>query len=365
MTHYSTLFDKNYLTRGLALWETLQQHTSDFRLHILCLDNFTYTYLCRRQLDNVELTPLSALEDYYKELLTCKNNRNTVEYYFTLSPCFPLFLLEKHGQNLPYICSLDADLYFYDDPQVILKNFNNHSILITSHSFSPHLGKGWFTTGIFNVSFQAFRNDETGLACLRYWKTQCVQWCYNYYDVLHNRFADQKYLESFPELYGDKLLVINSPTANVALWNVNQYKLTFKNGRVYSNDKPLVYYHFSNVKILDNTLAQTGFYWAQTNLQSVLLNDIYLPYIHRIKLLNKLIFNKLGDPLSITNSGKRFAGLRLAMRERGLLFTFDNLKFATHINFAWLHDMYDKYKQWTTKREYTAVNNAKQYEYEK
>jgi hypothetical protein len=365
MTHYSTLFDKNYLTRGLALWETLQKHTSDFRLHILCLDDFTYTYLHRRKLENVALTPLYALEDHFKELLTCRNNRTVVEYYFTLSPCFPLYLLEKHGQDMSYICSLDADLYFYDDPQVILKNFKNHSILITSHSFSPHLGKGWFTTGVFNVSFQAFRNDETGLDCLRTWKAQCVQWCYNYYDALHNRFADQKYLESFPEQYGDKLMVINSPVANVALWNVNQYQLTFKNGRVYSNDLPMVYYHFSNVKILGNTLAQTGFYWAQTRLQSVLLNQIYMPYIHRIKQLNKLIFNNIQDPLSIPTSGKRFAHLRLAMRERGLLFTFDNLKFATHINFSWLHNMYDAYKQWTTKRAYPTVSSSKQYEYEK
>jgi hypothetical protein len=365
MTHYATLFDKNYLTRGLALWESLQKHTKDFQLHILCLDDFTFEYLHKKGLENVELTHLSSLETHSADIALCKNNRTLVEYYFTLSPCFPLYLLEKHGISMAYICSLDADLYFYDDPQLILKNFSHRSILITSHSFSPHLGKGWFTTGVFNVSFQAFRNDEIGLDCLKKWKTQCMDWCYNYYDALHNRFADQKYLESFPEMYGDKLVIINSPMANVALWNVNNYKLKMQQGRIYSDTIPLVYYHFSNVKILSNTLTQTGFYWAQTRLQPVLLNHIYLPYIHRVKQLNRLVFNAVSDPLSIPRSEKRFAGLRLAMRERGLLFTFDSLNFATHFNFAWLHDLYDTYKHWTTKREYPAVNSAKRYEYEK
>jgi hypothetical protein len=366
VTHYSTLFDKNYLTRGLALWESLQQHSSNFCLHILCLDDFTFTYLQKQQLENVILTPLATLEAHCYELKTCKNNRSRVEYYFTLSPCFPLYLLEKHGSSMAYICSLDADLYFYDDPQRILKGFENHSILITSHSFAPHLGEGWLETGIFNVSFQAFRNDETGLDCLKKWKKLCIEWCYNHYDPLYDRFADQKYLERFPKLYGDKLIIISHPTANVALWNVNQYTLSYQEGRIYSDWMPLVFYHFSNVKILGNTLVQTGFYWAQTRLQPVLLNRIYLPYIQKLKQHNQLIFNQVSDPLSIPSAGKRFAGLRLALRERGLLFTFDRLNFAVHCNFSWIHNLYETYKRWATKQQsYSTVQRVKQYEYEK
>ncbi len=367
MMRFCTLFDKNYLSRGLALYESLSKNSSEFHLYILCLDEFTLTYLTDQRLKNVELIPLSALEQSDKDLAFCKNNRSKVEYYFTISPCLPLYLLNKYP-DLPYICSIDADLYFYDDPFKILKKFGDYSILITSHHFSPDLGSQWHETGIYNVSFQAFRNDTIGKNCLVNWRKQCINWCFNHHDALYDRFADQKYLESWPSTYGENLMILETPDVNLALWNVNQYQLSSRDNRIYSNDLPLVFYHFSNVKIVHKYLIQSGFYWASTKAKPVLLNKIYLPYIRKLIKYNKQVFGTNSDILFENEERKPFALVRRAMRDRGLLFTINPLNIIFYFNFSLINDIYEstlyrfaqlKFRDMARKGVLTYVKNKK------
>ena len=156
MIYLTTYFDKNYLSRGLVLYDSLKQYTTDFCLYILCLDEYTEQYFTDRkeEFPNVVTLQLKAIEADDNELLLAKNNRSKIEYYFTLSPCLPLYLLKKY--QLPHICSLDADILFCDSPEVIFDKLNNFSIIITPHKFSEellHLDE----FGKYNVSFQIFK----------------------------------------------------------------------------------------------------------------------------------------------------------------------------------------------------------------
>ena len=80
---------------------------------------------------------LSDIEKNDDELLNSKSKRSKIEYYFTLSPCLPLYLLKEY--NLPHICTLDADILFCDSPQSIFEKLDNFSIIITPHKFSKEL----------------------------------------------------------------------------------------------------------------------------------------------------------------------------------------------------------------------------------
>ena len=45
MTNLCTLFDYNYMDRGIALYQSLKKYAADFRLYILCMDQMTYDTL--------------------------------------------------------------------------------------------------------------------------------------------------------------------------------------------------------------------------------------------------------------------------------------------------------------------------------
>ena len=42
---FCTYFDRNYLTRGLALIESLQAHCTDFVIYVVCMDEYTRVVL--------------------------------------------------------------------------------------------------------------------------------------------------------------------------------------------------------------------------------------------------------------------------------------------------------------------------------
>ena len=98
MLYLTTFFDKNYLSRGLVLYNSLKEYTSDFELYILCLDDFTKDYFEKNKnnFTEVKTLQLDDIEENDSELAIAKSNRSRIEYYFTLSPCLPLYLLKKY-----------------------------------------------------------------------------------------------------------------------------------------------------------------------------------------------------------------------------------------------------------------------------
>lgn len=286
MLHFTTFFDKNYLSRGLVLIESLQKHTSKFELYVLCLDDFTIQYFNRNkhQYPEIITLTLSDVEEQDQELLACKGNRSTIEYYFTLSPCLPLFLLNKY--ELSHICSLDADIKFYDSPDTLF-DLNNYSIVITPHKFSQEI-KYKEKNGKNNVSFQIFKNDQVGISCLELWRKQCIDWCKDEIDIENDRFADQKYLDNWEQKYAPKIKVLNDNVSGLASWNLNNYVITKKEALFYSNDERIIFYHFHHNKFLKKRWATNGFKGYQVRNQEG-INEIYNDYWNNIIKFNQLL----------------------------------------------------------------------------
>jgi hypothetical protein len=258
MQHYTTYFDKNYLTRGLVLIESLQKQSAKFELYVLCLDEVVLNYFEENKslYTQVKTIALDEFEKEDEELLACKTNRSIIEYYFTLSPCLPLYVLKKY--NLPHICSLDADIKFYASPQSLFDYLLNHSIIITPHKFSKEV-EYLEKYGKNNVSFQIFKNDQYGLECLELWRKQCVEWCKDEFDEINNRFADQKYLDDWEEVYTNKVKVLNDMVSGLAPWNLNNFKITINNKVFYSNNKKIIFFHFHHNKFFNNRWVTNGF----------------------------------------------------------------------------------------------------------
>ena len=278
MIYFTTYFDKNYLSRGLVLYDSIVNYCGQFRLYVLCLDAFTFEYFLKNSGSYPELIILSLndLEEYDKEFKGCKTNRSKIEYYFTMSPCLPLFLLKKY--NIPHICSLDTDMKFYSSPEVILSYLDKYSVLITPHNFSTEI-KQYEVYGIYNVSFQVFKNDKNGLICLESWRKQCIDWCYDKYE--DGKFADQKFLDTWITDFKG-VCAIDILGIGVAPWNINAYKITVRDNQVYVNDSKLICYHFYGLRIINKHLITHRLTSFAVKISKEKTKYLYKPYINSL-----------------------------------------------------------------------------------
>ncbi|BCX14778.1 MAG: glycosyl transferase [Patescibacteria group bacterium] len=266
---YCTYFDKGFLIKGLALHASLIKNNPKAKLWILAFDSYTKDILNKMKLKGVTVVSLSSFED--KELLSIKNTRQTVEYYWTCTPSWILYVLEKTKAD--YVIYLDADLYFFSNPDPAVLEIGNKSLLVVEHRF-PSGRKGMeIKAGRFNVAFNVFKNDRIGKKCLERWRKQCIDWCY--WKPEGNKLGDQKYLDEWPMLYEDKLVISENLGVDAAPWNISQYRISSKDGDIYINDDKLVCYHFHQLRILGpNHYSRVLGY----TLPKAVVDLIYIPY---------------------------------------------------------------------------------------
>ncbi len=95
MRWFCTYFDKNYMVRGLALYNSLTRWSPDFRLCVVCLDKESHNALVSMNLPGILAFALEDLEKYDPDLLAARSNRNLLEYYYTLTPMINLFVFHQ------------------------------------------------------------------------------------------------------------------------------------------------------------------------------------------------------------------------------------------------------------------------------
>jgi hypothetical protein len=276
--YFCTYFDHRYLSMGIALYYSLKKHCPDFRLWILCLSPECYNTLNQKSLDNVYLLRLENIEKGDEELLKAKQNRSLLEYYFTLTPSLLLYLLKLNEVEL--ITYLDADLYFFSNPEGIFEEIGTNSIAIIPHRSPPRLKHKEMLYGTYNVGWLSFRRDKNGMDCLQWYRERCNEWCFT--RVEEDKFADQKYLDKFEQLF-ENVYVIQHKGANLAVWNIENYRITTKNDEIYVDEQPLVFFHFHRLKRVSPFLWDSGFADYGTKFSRIVRKNIYLPYIKTLK----------------------------------------------------------------------------------
>jgi hypothetical protein len=217
VTHYCTYFDRGFLIQGLALWRSLKRNDPGAVFWVLALDDFTAGLLGEMGDSRLRVVSLQQLETDDPPLAAAKANRTRIEYFFTLSPCWPRWLI-AHCPEIDRITYVDADLFFFANPTPIFETMDTKraSVLITSHRFPPWL-RHYERHGRFNVGLLSFRNDPSGRGCLDDWRSRCLDWCHDRLE--DDRYADQKYLDAWPARHGSALLVLEHEGVNAAPWN--------------------------------------------------------------------------------------------------------------------------------------------------
>lgn len=285
MNHFCTYFDHRYLPRGLALYQSLKQHCSSFQLWVLCLNQACYDVLSQLNLPDINLISLEDFERGDEKLLTAKQNRTLIEYYFTCTPSLPLFVLNKCPE-VDLITYLDSDLFFFSTPEPIYQEIADSSIAIIEHRFSPDL-RDQEKFGIYNVGWLSFRRDADGLTCLQWWRERCIEWCYDQLET--ERFADQKYLDDWPTRFPN-VVVLQHKGANLAGWNSDNYKIYAKGNRIWVDRQPLIFFHFHGFNQL-----KMGTHYINPGINvkrysdAVIFQNIYGKYIRTLIDIKKEI----------------------------------------------------------------------------
>lgn len=244
--YFCTLFDSNYLIKGMVTLTSLKQHCPGAHVFVLCMNEKAQTLIEALGFDYVTCIPLAAIEN--EALLEAKTTRGAAEYCWTLSPSVPWYVLQNflHVDMITYI---DADLHFYSSPEPIFDEIGDKSIGIIEHRFAPRMADS-IVNGRFCVEWVTFRRNEEGLTCLNRWREQCIEWCY--YRLEDGKMGDQKYLDEWPELYRG-CHIIEHVGAGVAPWNYEKHTFSAApDGRLLVDGQPMIFYHFHQFQLMVN-----------------------------------------------------------------------------------------------------------------
>ena len=315
---FCTYFDHRYFARGLALYESLMTHSPGARLWVLCLSDECFSALTRLALPSLMPVALADFERGNTALATAKANRSTIEYYFTCTPSLMDWVL-KQDAEIDIITYLDSDLFFFSDPEPIFSSFEGYSSLIVEHRFAAPV-KASEAYGRYNVGWVSFRRDADGLSCLAWWRDRCLEWCYDVLDG--DRFADQKYLERFSELFRG-VLVLDHPGANLAPWNLASHRLEESASGILVDGRPLVFFHFHGFKQVLPGVWRTHHRNNGAAYRGFLVRRLYRPYIHALRraaaLGTAVGINKVSQ-LQRGHDVRRPLGVRLKVLTKILLY---------------------------------------------
>ncbi|HVP81188.1 MAG TPA: glycosyl transferase [Thermodesulfobacteriota bacterium] len=277
MYYFCTYFDHRYLPKGLALFKSLKQHCSAFRLWVLCMDSMCYEALSQLDFREICLISFEDFERGDEELLRAKRNRTLIEYYFTCTPSLPLYIFNNYPQ-VDLITYLDADLFFFADPAPIYDEVADHPIAIIEHRFPPNL-RYLEQFGIYNVGWLSFRRDEHAFACLRWWRERCLEWCYDRCE--DGRFADQKYLDEWPSRF-QSAVVLSHKGANLAPWNLGNYCIHQDGNGVWVDEDPLIFFHFHGFKQIVGWVYDPNLAFYKVKLSEGVRRNIVVPYVRAL-----------------------------------------------------------------------------------
>ena len=276
--NFCTLFDSSFLPMGYTMYASLHRCCSNFHLYIFAFDDLAFEVLTQLALPNVTVISLHEFED--EDLLRIKPTRTKGEYCWTCTGSTIKYCIEKY--QLDHCTYIEADLYFYSDPEVIVRELfdSGKDVLITEHHCTEKHEKLLKITGIYCVQFMTFKNTGEGMAVLNWWRNACIDWCYD--RIEDGKFGDQKYLDDWLTRFSC-VHVCTLLGAGIAPWNAIDYDVV---GEPYLGDPVqlinskkkvecgLIFYHFHKFRLFEDKVLWVRGY----QLPAKFVEYVYLPY---------------------------------------------------------------------------------------
>lgn len=278
-------------------------------MYVLAMDDVVESYLTSLGYGNLKIITVADIKEMYPVLVWLEKERSRGEFSWTLSSFSIQYALRKF--NLDSCIYVDADTCFYNNPELLLKECGEKSVLITEHNYTPEYDQS-ATSGKFCVQFMYFKNNSDGNEVLEYWRAKCEEWCYNRME--DGKFGDQKYLDDWESRFEEIVYNCRNIGCGVAPWNVQKYEVTSENGvlfvteRITKIKKPIVFFHF-------HALTEVGkrkWCFSQYSLAEAEKELLFRPYV------KKLIDKEEKYPLGLIE--KNYKSVRLTIYRKVRMF---------------------------------------------
>lgn len=258
MNHFCTITSYNHLYKVFALHQSLFNSCKEnFQLHVLLIDGHTPT----AQNESLQFYQTEQLQSEYLSPILKKYKGDKLRW--SLKPAFLFSLLNK----VEKVIYIDNDIAFFESPNFLFNELENHAVLLTPHrySFSPSKEQFWLENnlklGLYNAGFIAVNKNAKHV--LKWWEACCLYRCEkNFWRGLYD---DQKYLDLFPVIE-PSTKILEHKGCNVAGWNIENCPRSLKENQVFIEDFPIVFIHFNHFTIrliLEGKDEHLKPYWQQ------------------------------------------------------------------------------------------------------
>lgn len=288
---FCTLFDSNYLDKGLALYHSMRKHINTFRLYIFAFDDKCLEILSDMHLENAVIL---SVEDIMTDVLRrIRAERTNAEFCWTCTPIVVEHVLLKYCER---ICTyIDADIYFFADPADAIQEIidSGCSVGLVEHRFARNWEYGGhiFSTGKYCIQFNTFLNNTEGMQVLQDWRDKCLDWCYFRYE--DGKLGDQKYPDKWKQKY-PCIHECQDFGVGVAPWNLYLYSYVGRKSEEIwmecrGRRSRIIFYHFEGIKYLDDGSVYLNIWEPATPGMHRKVQFIYGEYIEIITTIRSFL----------------------------------------------------------------------------
>ena len=315
MMIFCTLFDSNYLDKGLAMYRSLVDNCPDFRLYVLAMDDKCEEVLNDYKYENLTTINLNSFVDKVG-LRDIQKTRTHGSFCWTCTSFLIDYVLSVFGE--PICTYVDSYLFFYSNPQCLIDEMGDKTVQIVEHRFNPTIEGRLIKnkSGTYCVEFNTFKNTENAIKLLHWWEDRCVESC-SLSGEKNKVFGDQYYLEKWGEK--DFVSVLQNPGGGVAPWNIAQYQLS-QGCAIQSpviiekktkKEFKLVFYHYHYISYYSSKKVNIHVY-RDIVADDSLVHFLYYPYLTKLNTIKNELKDKYGvypllidHPAFIENKKKR------------------------------------------------------------
>jgi hypothetical protein len=288
MIHIVTLFGLSYMSRGLAMIESIENTSNaPIKYTVLAMDDSTFQFLKTLKISNLHVLHLRDFADLeFQSLIKVRPFR---ELCWTAASCLVRNVF-KTDEESDFIIYVDSDCYFYSNILEMTTNWENESnIFVHEHRYSP-LRELWEdSAGRFNVGVVGFRGKSVeAWKCLERWRLQVLAVCELNPDK--GLCGDQTYLNEWPGLYPG-LQIMKSAGEGAAPWNVEPLLALRNKDSISVDGQKLIFYHFHSLRLgVNKKLRILSIRLAfGYSIPISFRKFVYGPYLKHLRTLNRRV----------------------------------------------------------------------------